>query len=863
MDLLTKIFSSQNKGGFALFDKSEKKQRNNPHIIKLVENFRDSSRKDIDKWRKALQATRFSDQPRFNLYYDLVDDLMTDGHLQSQVQLRKLSTLNTDYRVINIRTGKENEEIGFIINQQWFFDFLEICLDSILMGVSLVEFRSFQNEKIGLGLIPRRHVVPTKGFILTDLLNYDFIDYRQEQFQPWILQIGKNEDLGILNNIVPNLIWKRNVAQSWAEFCEKFGLPLITATTNTIDDKIINNVHNMLLQLGEASVGTFPPGTEIKFQEANRTDAYNVYKQFLQSNTDEISKQLVGSTMLSDQGTNRSQTEVHERSLDNKIAQADKRMIQFIINDQLFPLLRYHGYKINDDDYFEFKTAEQEMELPQLWNITNGLLTNGYEVEQEWISKTFNIPITGKRELPPSFANMFAQRYNPDGNEDGKKKRISKALTTDRYAGLHCDCGQHVQAVSKPSQKEIDDFTTKLIEYVFEGKDSLGIEAGLISAEADVLIKGLRSNFKTYNEWAGPDQLMLQMMEYNLFEFATGKTESRLAAMKELLFDENKELRDFSSFRVEADKLMTDYNHNWLETEYNLSVAVGQNSARYVEFMAEKDTVTSYVKYQTAGDDRVRATHAALDGKVFNLNDKEAMDLWPPNGYGCRCEMLQFLGEGKEVAISGDKAKSLVYSSDPKYKDSQFEINRGDLKQVFTKKQFYSEGKQLSENINEMTFDKYLDLNGKPLLKPWNDFKDALNEIVLDNTITGDNVKDLFKKVKGEDYMGFTDYLGRKMTMSEPVFNAHTKGKYLNDSEKRHQLFPHIKDILKNPDEVWMFEYKKDKFQNRYLKFYKDCVIVIDCSIEDSKQSLSIRSWYIMIKKEEDSRRKGLLIKRK
>lgn len=858
MDLLTKIFSSQNKGGFALFDKSEKKQRNNPHIIKLVENFRDSSRKDIDKWRKALQATRFSDQPRFNLYHDLIDDLMTDGHLQSQVQLRKLSTLNTDYRVINIKTGKENEEIGFIINQQWFFDFLEICLDSILMGVSLVEFRSFQNEKIGLGLIPRRHVVPTKGFILTDLLNYDFIEYRQEQFQPWILQIGKNEDLGILNNIVPNLIWKRNVAQSWAEFCEKFGLPLITATTNTIDDKIINNVHNMLLQLGEASVGTFPPGTEIKFQEANRTDAYNVYKQFLQSNTDEISKQLVGSTMLSDQGTNRSQTEVHERSLDNKIAQADKRMIQFIINDQLFPLLRYHGYKINDDDYFEFKTAEQEMELPQLWNITNGLLTNGYEVEQEWISKTFNIPITGKRELPPSFANMFAQRYNPDGNEHGKKKRISKALTTDRYAGLHCDCGQHVQAVSKPSQKEIDDFTTKLIEYVFEGKDSLGIEAGLISAEADVLIKGLRSNFKTYNEWAGPDHLMLQMMEYNLFEFAAGKTESRLAAMKELLFDENKELRDFPSFRVEADKVMNDYNHNWLETEYNLSVAVGQNSARYVEFMAEKDTVTSYVKYQTAGDDRVRAAHAALEGKVFSLNDKEAMDLWPPNGYGCRCEMLQFLGEGKEVAISGDKAKSLVYSSDPKYKDSQFEINRGDLKQVFTKKQFYADNKQMTAKINDMTFDKYLDLNGKPLLKPWKDFKDTLREIVLDNTITEDNVKDLFKKVKGEDYMGFTDYLGRKMTMSEPVFNAHTKGKYLNDSEKRHQLFPHIKDILGNPDEVWMFEYK-EKHQSRYIKFYKDRMIIIECDFNENN-GLKIKSWYNM-KIDEKEIRKGLKIK--
>lgn len=865
MDLLNKIFSRQNKPVSERFEKPGTRERSNPYLIKIIESFKDNSRKDIDKWRRSLLATRNHDRPRFNLYYDLIEDLMTDGHLQSQMQLRKLSTLNTDYRIIDLKSGDENPELNYIFNQQWFFEFLEVCLDSILTGTSVIEFKSFAREKIKFSLIPKRFVIPSRGEILLDLSKDTVINYREDKYLPWVIQIGADYDLGILNNIVPNLIWRRNVAQSWAEFCEKFGLPLITATTNTTDDKVVDRVHNMLLQLGEASVGTFPPGTEVKFQEANRTDAYNVYMQFLQTNTDDISKQIVGSTMLSDQGTNRSQTEVHERGLDNKIAQADKRMIQFIVNDQLIPLLRMQGYKIGDNDFFEFKTAEQEMDLPELWSITNGLLMSGYEVQQEWISKTFNIPIEGKRELPFFGNQQFAVlnpnhgHYMPDSKDHPFGKKKSNTLTPDRYADLHCSCGNHVQAIGKPSQKEIDDFTNQLIKYIFEGKDTLGIEAGLISAEATVLLNGLRNNFKTFNQWAGPDHLMLQMMEYNLFEFATGKTESRLASMKELLFDENKELRDFPSFRVEADKLMEKYNHNWLETEYNLSVAVGQNSARYVEFMAEKDTVTSYVKYQTAGDDRVRPTHASLNGKVFNLNDKEAMDLWPPNGYGCRCEMLQYLGNGKEVATPGDIAKALVYSSDPKYRDSQFEINRGDLKQVFTKKQFYADNKQLTEKINDMTFDQYFDLKGEPLLKPWQDMKAKLKNIVLDATITGDNVKELFKKVKGKDYMGFTDYAGRKMTMSQKVFDKHTKGKYLKPEESRHQLFPHIKDVLKNPDEVWYNEYRKGKYQSKYLKFYKDKVIVVDCSV-DSKQGLKINTWYEM-KLDEKEIRKGLKIK--
>ncbi|URC14024.1 DUF935 family protein [Flavobacterium sp. B183] len=85
------------------------------------------------------------------------------------------------------------------------------------------------------------------------------------------------------------MIWKRNVAQSWAEFCEKFGMPMISATTNNNNQAHINNVEKQLLALAEASVGVFPEGTTVKFDEANRTDAYNVYSKFIEYNSNEIS----------------------------------------------------------------------------------------------------------------------------------------------------------------------------------------------------------------------------------------------------------------------------------------------------------------------------------------------------------------------------------------------------------------------------------------------------------------------------------------------------------------------------------------------------------------------------------------------
>ncbi|SHK69591.1 phage portal protein family protein [Epilithonimonas mollis] len=838
MQILGFNFSVKKQGVSAKVESSKSQGKKNPAIIKIVETFKDSSRKDIDKWRSALQMTKNIEEPKFNAYHDLIDDLMTDGHLQSQVQMRKLSTLNTDYRVINRKTGVENEDLNFIFQQQWFYKLLDNALDVILRGPAVIEFLGFNNEKIEINPIPRRNVVPTRGKIFPDVTKPDFINYWDEAFAPWLIQMGENADLGIINNIIPNLIWKRNVMQAWAEFCEKFGMPLITATTNSADASVIDNVHEMLLSLGEASVGTFPPGTDIKFQEANRTDAYNVYMQFRKSNDDEISKMLVGSTMLSDQGSNRAQTEVHERSLDNRISQADKRLIQFVINDQLFPLLKLQGYNIGDDDFFEFKTAEQEINLTQLWDITEGLLTSGFEVEQDWISKTFNIPIEGKKKIEQPAINVAAS-YLPENRP--------------RYE-FTCTCGNHVQAVGKPSQDKINQFSEDLAKYIFDGEDTLGIEGDLISEEANTLLGALRGNFKTFNPYVGPDHLALQMMEYNLFEFSASKTESRLAAMKELLIDyDKKELRDFASFKSEAEKITKDFNTQWLQAEYNLSVAVGQTSAQYVQFMAEKDSVTSFVEYQTVGDDKVRESHQILDGKIFSLDDKEAMKLWPPNGYGCRCEMLQYLGSTKGKVTTGLRGQELIHSRDPKYKSSQFEINRGDLKQVFTDKQFYSTNKGLDEKINKMTYDKYG-------LEKFDDLKKGLKPIKIDKSITGDNVKELFKAVKDKTYMGFSDYLGRKMILPEKTFDTHTKGHYLTKEEQRHQLFPHIEDILNNPDEVWLNERNKGKFNSHYIKFYGDRAVIVNVHLNNQMEGLEIQTWY-NLKRDDAKERLGIKIK--
>ncbi|WP_136464932.1 phage portal protein family protein [Flagellimonas onchidii] len=818
-------------------------------VGKMIEQFKDMSRKDIKKWRLALKMADHPERPRLNFYHDLVDDLMTDGHLQAQIQLRENATLNTEFQIIG-PDGKMNDEATDLFRQQWFYDFLKEVIGVNLRGTKVVEFQSFGGKRIKHGVIPQRNVLPALKLVLPDLTKDEGIDYSDPYYENWIIQIGRDKELGMINNIVPNLIWKRNVMQSWAEFCERFGLPMVTATTNKYDTETVDKIDYMLSQLAQASRGVFPQGTSVEFKEANRTDAFQTFDKFTSRNNREISEAIVGGTMLTDDGSSRSQSEVHERNLDDKIAVSDKRSVVFLVNDLLIPLLRNQGYSfLRDGDRFQFNQSHN-LELDKFWKITKGVMTD-YEVDEEWLSKTFSIPIVGKKKsqviLPKSIENRTLIGEIKRGNLPGYP------------VGACCDT-HDVYATSSNFESLMQKYHKELLSQLWANGPTIPSAVKIITLESLEFIKGLFNGWgdrRVSIDYNAPDHLAMQMMEFNLFEFASSKTEARLASLSQLLIDrEVLQIRSFADFEKEAQKITKEFNGTYLETEYNLSVSVGQNSANYLRFMSEKDTVTSFVRYQTVGDSKVRSEHQLLDGKVFNLSDTDARDLWPPNGYNCRCEMVQHLGDGNTVVSSGSTAKRLLGDRFP---GSQFDVNRGDLKQVFTKKQFYSDIKGLNKKLNTMDFESTYKLES------WTAFKQRLKAIKLDQTITGDNVRELFRadgKQGKQEFMGFTDYLKRKIILKKRVFDKHTQGKYLNKSEQRHRIFPHLKGILSNPDEMWLHTHSNTNktFQARYLKFYKDRAIIIDTAI--GANNMEVLTWYAMKTKEADIR-KGLLIKKR
>ena len=133
-----------------------------------------------------------------------------------------------------------------------------------------------------------------------------------------------------------------------------------------------------------------------------------------------------------------------------------------------------------------------------------------------------------------------------------------------------------------------------------------------------------------------------------------------------------------------AKKVVTGGQHR-LETIYRTNVAAAYEAGRQqVIFNDRDDDPFGYVMYSAIMDNRTRPTHKALHGKVMEKSDPAWQSISPPNGYNCRCTIVELTqGQvdryGYKVSKSEGKLSTQVVEL-PNGKEAQrtlFELDNG------------------------------------------------------------------------------------------------------------------------------------------------------------------------------------------
>ena len=126
-----------------------------------------------------------------------------------------------------------------------------------------------------------------------------------------------------------------------------------------------------------------------------------------------------------------------------------------------------------------------------------------------------------------------------------------------------------------------------------------------------------------------------------------------------------------------ADKLMGKGGIPWLDEEAALKRANlllahhGFQAYAAMNYLAmyEKRDFFPYWKYITAGDERVRDSHAALHGLILPADDPFWLDHFPPWDWGCRCQVIPVgAGEYRDMVEAGRVAGKMVLPPEEKTK---------------------------------------------------------------------------------------------------------------------------------------------------------------------------------------------------
>ena len=361
--------------------------------------------KDIASWRRAWQMALSVDNPRRTQLYDIYQDSLIDGHLTGCIEQRKHRTKGRPFRLIN-EQGEEDAEATTLFKREWFADFIDLALDSIYWGHSLIELGEVERSKTGgmrfsgVWLVPRKHVIPEYGILLRDQGDdiQRGIPYREGDYSRWLVECGKPTDLGLLLGCAPYYISKKNMAAYWDTFGEIFGMPMRIANTSATNKSDIARIESVMQDMGAAFWGVFPEDTKISFQESSRGDAYNVYDKRLDRCDRELSKILLNQTMTIDDGASLSQSQVHLEIFDN-VCISDARRLSYIINDRLLPLMAGAGFPVSgltfawdySDDMTDAEMREQERVILQY-----------YDIDPQYFIDRYGVPILGRREMGAS-----------------------------------------------------------------------------------------------------------------------------------------------------------------------------------------------------------------------------------------------------------------------------------------------------------------------------------------------------------------------------------------------------------------------------------------------------------------------------
>lgn len=389
----------------------------------------DRTTKGLADWKNALVSAESIIQPTRRLLYDLYASVVLDDQLISVMGKRRraISRASITFQI----DGEEVEAMSVVVEKRWFKKLLTLIIDARLYGYSLIQVDA---TNASVELVHRAHVIPSKTLVVTTPYDTLGIDYSQSPYDRYYLGVGDADDLGLLFPAAYCVLLKRNDVTDWATFNELYGQPFRIGKYDPMDPGQKQQLEKGLDAMGRAAYAVIPIGAEVELAEVNKTGAKDTYEAFAARMDKAISKIMIGQTMTTDDGSSKSQAEVHERVAD-EIVMDDLDYVLSYLNEHLKPMLLAQGLPVGTG---KFVVIEEEAKLSKKDRLAMDIDIHQKvaPLDLDYFATEYNVPIDAealaKRQEQ---ADALPNQPPADSGKQDSGKRDKKAPTKGPDSG--------------------------------------------------------------------------------------------------------------------------------------------------------------------------------------------------------------------------------------------------------------------------------------------------------------------------------------------------------------------------------------------------------------------------------------------
>jgi len=357
-----------------------------------LKSFRTLIFTSIQQWRNAYSTAliNLNRDPLQKTY----TEISLDPSLQAAISFRVDDMMSSNYNILV--NGEINDEYTTFFKSQWFYDVMKECEMSIFYGPTTFQITEFSKEEIQFQFLPRNGYIPEMHKYCKFPSSREGWDLESDDMEPWTFEYAPNkvEDLGIINGLCPYLLFKKQNNFAWSQLIEIYGVPpRIIKTANSNEDEK-SRMFEALKNMG-SSACMVADINDVFETMATGTYDYQMFKVFNDFINDEIQKEILGSTLLMENGTTGSfaQTDIHNINFHRKM-QGDKRNFSHWVNHYFLPKLVNLGII---PDGLEFAFAEQEQAIDKDAVAAYTTLLPYFIFDVEKTAELFNLPIIAQR----------------------------------------------------------------------------------------------------------------------------------------------------------------------------------------------------------------------------------------------------------------------------------------------------------------------------------------------------------------------------------------------------------------------------------------------------------------------------------